>query len=93
MVYREEKLSREDLEAVKRGLEDVKAGRYVRLRELPREKEAIAIIDDKGRVALPGSIRQALGVKAGDMLLFKYDPKRNRVQIIPALSSFDIPTE
>lgn len=93
MVYREEKLSREDLEAVKRGLEDVKAGRYVRLHELSGKKETVVIIDDKGKITLPENIRHALGVKTGDMLLFRYDKKRNRVQIIPALSSFDIPTE
>ena len=34
----EEKLSRDDLEAVKRGLEDIKAGRYVTLEEYEQDK-------------------------------------------------------
>ncbi|KRT35219.1 DNA binding domain-containing protein, excisionase family [Acetomicrobium thermoterrenum DSM 13490] len=34
----EEKLSRDDLEAVKRGLEDIKAGRYVTLKEYEQDK-------------------------------------------------------
>jgi len=34
----EEKLSRDDLEAVKRGLEDIKAGRYVTLKEYEQDR-------------------------------------------------------
>ncbi|HHZ03992.1 MULTISPECIES: helix-turn-helix domain-containing protein [Acetomicrobium] len=34
----EEKLSRDDLEAVKRGLEDIKAGRYVTLEEYEQDR-------------------------------------------------------
>jgi len=34
----EEKLSRDDLEAVKRGLEDIKAGKYVTLEEYEQDK-------------------------------------------------------
>lgn len=34
----EEKLSRDDLEALKRGLEDIKAGRYVTLEEYEQDK-------------------------------------------------------
>ena len=36
----EEKLSRDDLEAVKRGLEDIKAGRYVTLEEYEQDKRS-----------------------------------------------------
>jgi excisionase family DNA binding protein len=34
----EEKLSRDDLEAVKRGLEDIKAGRYVTLEDYEQDR-------------------------------------------------------
>ena len=34
----EEKLSRDDLEALKRGLEDIKAGKYVTLEEYEQDK-------------------------------------------------------
>ncbi|WP_213698107.1 helix-turn-helix domain-containing protein [Acetomicrobium sp.] len=34
----EEKLSRDDLEAVKRGLEEIKAGKYVTLEEYEQDK-------------------------------------------------------
>lgn len=34
----EEKLSRDDLEAVKRGLEDIKAGKYVTLEEYEQDR-------------------------------------------------------
>jgi predicted transcriptional regulator len=34
----EEKLSRDDLEALKRGLEDIKAGRYVTLEEYEQDR-------------------------------------------------------
>jgi len=33
VVYDEERLNKDDLEAIKRGLEDIKAGRYVTLKE------------------------------------------------------------
>ena len=46
-------------------------------------QEIIATLDDRGRVTLPASVRKALGVKAGDTLLFKYNPEKNSVQIIP----------
>jgi len=35
----DERLSRDDLEAVKRGLEDIKAGRYVTLEEYEQDKK------------------------------------------------------
>ncbi len=46
-------------------------------------QEIIATLDDRGRVTLPASVRKALGVKAGDTLLFKYSPEENSVQVIP----------
>lgn len=46
-------------------------------------KEIIATLDDRGRVTLPASIRKALGVKAGDLLFFKYIPEENKVQVVP----------
>jgi len=46
-------------------------------------QEIIATLDDRGRVTLPASVRKALGVKAGDMLLFKCSPEENIVQVIP----------
>lgn len=57
------------------------------------KNEAILRIDNKGRVTLPKSIRQALGVSVGDMLYLKYDAQKRRLHLAPAVSPFDILAE
>jgi len=56
-------------------------------------KETFARVDNKGRVTLPKSIREAWGLKTGDTVFFRYDSKNNKVQIAPAVSPFDILAE
>jgi len=56
-------------------------------------KETFARVDNKGRVTLPRSIREAWGLKTGDTVFFRYDSKNGRVQIAPAVSPFDILAE
>ncbi|MBC7341911.1 MAG: AbrB/MazE/SpoVT family DNA-binding domain-containing protein [Clostridia bacterium] len=55
--------------------------------------EVAVRIDNKGRVTLPKSIRQALGLKTGDTVFLKYEPKDNQVRLAPAVSPFDILAE
>jgi len=60
---------------------------------MANRKETFARVDNKGRVTLPRSIREAWGLKTGDMVFFRYDSKNNKVQIAPAVSPFDILAE
>lgn len=55
--------------------------------------EVAVRIDSKGRVTLPKSMRQTLGVDIGDTVFLKYDPKDNQVRLAPAVSPFDILAE
>jgi len=56
-------------------------------------KETFARVDNKGRITLPKSIREAWKLKTGDTVFFRYDSKNGRVQIAPAVSPFDILAE
>jgi len=60
---------------------------------MANRKETFARVDNKGRVTLPRSIREAWGLKTGDTVFFRYDSKNNKVQIAPAVSPFDILAE
>jgi len=50
--------------------------------------EKQAKITSKGRITLPLAIRRALGVRAGDMLLFEEDKSGVRVRPVRAKSPF-----
>jgi AbrB family looped-hinge helix DNA binding protein len=50
-------------------------------------------IDNKGRVTLPKSMREALGIKIGDSVFLKYEPEDKQVLMAPAISPFDILAE
>ena len=50
--------------------------------------EKQAKITSKGRITVPVAIRRALGVRAGDMLLFEEDKTGIRVRPIRAKSPF-----
>ncbi|MGQ9532285.1 MAG: AbrB/MazE/SpoVT family DNA-binding domain-containing protein [Desulfotomaculales bacterium] len=56
-------------------------------------KEVAIRLDNKCRVTLPKSMRQALGVDAGDIVLVRYDPEENQVRLAPAVSPFDVLAE
>jgi AbrB family looped-hinge helix DNA binding protein len=56
-------------------------------------KEVAMRLDNKCRVTLPKSMRQALGVKAGDTVFLRYDPEENQIRLAPAASPFDILAE
>jgi AbrB family looped-hinge helix DNA binding protein len=50
--------------------------------------EKHAKITSKGRITVPFAIRKALGVRAGDVLLFEEDKTRVRVRPVRAKSPF-----
>lgn len=50
-------------------------------------------IDNKGRVTLPKSMREALGLKIGDTVFLKCEPEDKQVRLAPAVSPFDILAE
>jgi len=50
-------------------------------------------IDDKGRVTLPKTMRDALGLQAGDTVFLKYEPQAKLLRLAPAIDPFDAPAE
>ncbi len=55
--------------------------------------QVAAKIDNKGRVTLPKSMREALGIEIGATVFLKYDPEDKQVRLAPAISPFDILAE
>jgi len=49
----------------------------------------LARITSKGQVTVPHDIRRALGVGAGDQLLFEHDGKGARVRAVRTESAFE----
>ncbi len=49
----------------------------------------LARITSKGQVTVPHEIRRALGVRAGDQLLFEHDGKGARVRAVRTESPFE----
>jgi len=52
-----------------------------------------ARIDNKGRITLPRSMRQTLGVDIGDTVFLKHDPQNNQLRLAPVVNPFDILAE
>jgi len=52
-----------------------------------------ARIDNKGRITLPRSMRQSLGVDIGDTVFLKHDPQNNQLRLAPVVNPFDILAE
>jgi len=60
---------------------------------MANRKETFARVDNKGRVTLPRSIREAWKLKTGDKVFFRYNSKSDRIQLVPATGSIDVSTE
>ncbi len=52
-------------------------------------KGTLAKLDGRGRVIIPASFREALGLKEGSNVLLRIDEKNNLLLILPFASNFD----
>lgn len=52
---------------------------------MPGKKQVAVRLDNKCRLTLPKSIREALGVEAGDTVFLKHEPEGNLVRITRAV--------
>lgn len=59
--------------------------------------EAVARVSSKGRITIPRAVREALGLKQGDTVLFRVDGQRTTMKRVPDLmelaGTFEVPLE
>ena len=55
---------------------------------MSNKNEVAVRIDKKGRVTLPKSIRDALGLETGDTVFLRFDPKKGRLLLAPVANPF-----